>query len=74
MKAHKLVHPVSFEGTPTALLAIVVAKFNRWRSLASQRRALARLDDEALKDIGVSRADATREAKRPFWDDSWKSE
>ncbi len=35
-----------------------------WR----QRRALARLDDAALKDIGVSATDAAREARRPIWD------
>lgn len=33
-----------------------------------QRRALARLDDHALQDIGITREDALAEAKRPFWD------
>lgn len=33
-----------------------------------QRRHLARLDDAALNDIGVSRDEAEREASRPFWD------
>ncbi|AVO39351.1 DUF1127 domain-containing protein [Pukyongiella litopenaei] len=45
------------------------------RSLAlwHQRRALARLDDDALRDIGISRAEARREARRPAWDvpDHW---
>nr|WP_229631814.1 MULTISPECIES: DUF1127 domain-containing protein [Pseudomonas] len=27
------------------------------------------LDDEALKDLGLSRADIAMEAERPFWDD-----
>lgn len=35
-----------------------------WR----QRRFLARLSDDALNDIGVSRIDARAEAKRPIWD------
>lgn len=35
-----------------------------WR----QRRALARLDDRALADIGVTRAEAIAEAARPVWD------
>ena len=41
--------------------------------LARQRRALARLDDRALKDIGVTRQDAQAEAARPLWDapDNW---
>ena len=37
-------------------------------SLWRQRRALERLDDRALADIGVSRADAMAEAARPVWD------
>jgi uncharacterized protein YjiS (DUF1127 family) len=34
---------------------------------ARQRQALRALDDRLLKDIGVSRADAEREANKPFW-------
>ena len=48
----------------------------RWHELARQRRALMRLDDTMLKDIGLSRTDALREADRPFWDEgrqSWQS-
>ncbi len=33
-----------------------------------ERRRLARLSDEALRDIGLSRREALREARRPFWD------
>lgn len=33
-----------------------------------QRHHLARLDDAALKDIGISRFDARRESRRPAWD------
>lgn len=33
-----------------------------------QRRALARLDDHALQDIGITRQEAMAEARRPFWD------
>ncbi len=32
------------------------------------RRQLARLDERALKDIGVSRADAIYESERAPWD------
>ena len=44
--------------------------YNVWRS----RRALAALDDAALKDVGLARHDATREAARPFWDtpNTWR--
>ena len=41
----------------------------RWQELAHERYALMELDDRLLKDIGLSRADAVREARRPFWDD-----
>jgi uncharacterized protein YjiS (DUF1127 family) len=40
----------------------------RWQELAQQRRRLLALDDRMLKDIGITRADATREGTRPFWD------
>jgi uncharacterized protein YjiS (DUF1127 family) len=33
-----------------------------------QRRALAALDDRALKDIGITRAEAGTESSRGFWD------
>lgn len=40
-----------------------------WRlGLWRQRRALARLDDAALDDIGVTRREARAEARRPIWD------
>ncbi|WP_299659463.1 DUF1127 domain-containing protein [uncultured Ruegeria sp.] len=42
-------------------------------SLGRQRRALARLDDRALEDIGITRSEACAESARPIWDapDSW---
>ncbi len=45
--------------------------FGIWR----QRQALRRLDADALQDIGISRADAETEARRPFWDapHTWRS-
>ncbi len=39
-----------------------------WLETHRQRRALARLDDRALRDIGISRADVWQEVNRPFWD------
>jgi len=41
----------------------------RWWELAEQRRKLALLDEHALQDLGLSRADALRESKRSFRDD-----
>ena len=36
--------------------------------VARQRKQLLALDESALKDIGISRTDALREANRDFWD------
>ena len=38
-----------------------------WRD-AEARRQLAMLDDRALSDIGISRAQAQFEAERPVWE------
>lgn len=37
-------------------------------TLANQRRALRKMTPEQLSDIGVTQAEAEREAKRPIWD------
>lgn len=38
-----------------------------WRERARQRRALESLNDDQLKDIGVSRCDVERESVKWFW-------
>lgn len=38
-----------------------------WADRVSQRRALASLTVEALKDVGIDPADAMQEAAKPFW-------
>jgi uncharacterized protein YjiS (DUF1127 family) len=45
-------------------VAVLVAEFRR--RLRSRAR-LARLDDYMLRDIGITRAEAGREANKPFW-------
>ncbi|WP_313303805.1 DUF1127 domain-containing protein [Stutzerimonas balearica] len=47
----------------------LLARLRRWHRLARQRRQLAALDEHALKDLGLSRADIEAEISRPFWDD-----
>lgn len=37
-------------------------------SLYRQRRHLARLDNRALADLGLTRDEAQAEARRPIWD------
>ena len=34
---------------------------------AEQRRALRELDAEQLRDVGLTRGEALREADKPFW-------
>ncbi|WP_338490193.1 DUF1127 domain-containing protein [Pseudomonas trivialis] len=41
----------------------------RWHTVYRERRLLAALNDDALKDIGLSRADVEQESQRHFWDD-----
>ncbi len=48
---------------PGRLLDILL----RWQERARQRHQLMALDERMLKDIGLSRADAYREASKPFW-------
>ncbi len=38
-----------------------------WLERSRQRRALAALDDRLLRDVGVTSAQARREAGKPFW-------
>ena len=55
---------------PDRLGLALVALGNRLRACAersAQRRALAALDDDRLRDIGRSRAEAQAEAAKPFW-------
>jgi len=46
----------------------VLARLKSAISLHHQRARLAQLDDAALSDIGLTRAQALQEARRPFWD------
>ena len=39
----------------------------RWQERAEERYALAELDDRLLRDIGLDRIAAAREARKPFW-------
>jgi uncharacterized protein YjiS (DUF1127 family) len=38
-----------------------------WRRRARDRRQLARMSDNELRNIGCSQADARREINKPFW-------
>jgi uncharacterized protein YjiS (DUF1127 family) len=53
----------------SALLRKLGQQLKRWYELVEQRQRLASLDEVALKDLGLSRADVMQESERPFWDD-----
>ena len=64
----------AFRGEQTGLtrsfgraLGAAVDKVYLWQERATQRNHLAALDDHRLKDLGISRAEAVREAAKPFW-------
>ena len=46
----------------------VLAKNLFWGEIFRQRKQLSKMDDYLLKDIGVNRVEAAREAERKFWD------
>lgn len=48
-------------------IAAIVARMLAWRDRACQRRALLRLDDRLLRDIGLTRCDVQNESAKPFW-------
>ena len=48
--------------------AKLLAFIERANRVARERKALMRLDDNALKDFGASRADAWHEGEKPWWD------
>jgi uncharacterized protein YjiS (DUF1127 family) len=50
----------------------VMGKLRRWHELHRQRQQLASMNESALKDLGLSRADIQNESERPFWDDPMK--
>ncbi len=43
-------------------------RFRHALKVRRQRNALKNLDDHALRDIGLSKGQARREAKRKMWD------
>ncbi|MFH6785160.1 MULTISPECIES: DUF1127 domain-containing protein [Methylobacterium] len=51
--------------TATSLLE----RLELWAERRRERRALLRCPDALLRDVGLSRADAVREAGKPFWID-----
>ena len=48
-------------------LALAPLRMAACRERLRQRRALERLDERLLRDVGIDRLTARREAGKPFW-------
>jgi uncharacterized protein YjiS (DUF1127 family) len=48
-------------------LAFFVETVLAWQDRMRQRRHLAGMEERMLRDIGLTRADVTVEAEKPFW-------
>ena len=59
--------PGFFRWSITAAVGQVFQTLLIWQEHASERHALASLDDRMLRDVGLSRADIEVEANKPFW-------
>lgn len=69
-----MTHTVAPTGSATALRGVsfgtLFARVASWNQTAKQRRALARMSPEQLRDIGLDHGVASFEADRPFWETS----
>jgi uncharacterized protein YjiS (DUF1127 family) len=59
--------PAHQAGGPLGAVARAVQAMDRWLEQRRQLQALCSLDDDQLRDIGLSRDDVERARARPFW-------
>lgn len=53
--------------SPVEVLLRLAELLTVWENRARERRHLAEMPDRMLRDLGLSRSDARREAEKPFW-------
>lgn len=53
--------------SPMQALVRVANVLAVWENRARERKALAEMPPNLLKDIGITRIDAQRETEKPFW-------
>ena len=58
---------MKLEGSRKNLFAVLINSMKQYRHNYRTRRQLLLLDDRALNDIGVTRAEALQEGRKPFW-------
>lgn len=63
----ELRHRATPQPASSGLLVAVLELFEAWAERRRQRCALLELSDALLKDIGLVRSEAEREAHKPFW-------
>lgn len=56
-----------FAGAPRDVGRNLLDLLLTWQERAAQRHALAAMDTHLLKDLGITRAEALFEARKPFW-------
>ncbi len=66
----KYTHKVS----KVRFIANLLIRLKHYKHLIDSRRALAKLNDDMLKDIGISKAEANNEATKAFWQSDKKLE
>ncbi len=59
--------PAGWVGLVRESLVATSDALYRYGRRIRERRALGRLDDAMLRDIGISRADVELEVSKPFW-------
>ena len=64
-------HPLSQQDSSSSLTVTWIGMVRAWIARRRERRAihdfLAQVDDRLLKDMGLTRGQALREAEKPFW-------
>jgi uncharacterized protein YjiS (DUF1127 family) len=63
-----LQRPATINPSSGGWLQRITSRLRAWDNVARERHELLALDARALRDIGIGREDAQREAQRPFWD------
>ena len=58
---------VSISASLIRIFRSVAETLETWQERADERRHLLELDERLLRDMGLSRYDALREAAKPFW-------
>jgi uncharacterized protein YjiS (DUF1127 family) len=56
-----------FNNGPLVWISLAVDGLWEWRRRHRSRHQLKVMSDHMCKDIGISRADAWREGRKPFW-------